>query len=211
MTPPVNAMSDDNTAKNLAKVQIMILDSSERAANLIKNLLSNFGFSNVVIANDGYQGVQILRKLNIDLIFTDCDLKVYRNAASFSDDTQELMEVVQISGVDFVRRLRHAPSSPNPYIPIVMLVDQIKPADIFKARDAGVDEIMVKPLNAATFCEHIINIIDSQRIFITAEAYKGPCRRRKSTLPATAAERRTRDIRIIRRSEHARKETRSNE
>ena len=205
MTPPSPYASHDSAAKSLEKVQVMILDSSEQAALLIKNLLTNFGFSSVTIANDGHHGVQILRQQHIDLIFMDCELKVYRNATSFSDTTEEFMEIVQISGVDFVRRLRHAHSSPTPFIPIVMLVDAIKPGDLCKARDAGVDEVMLKPLSAEAFCDHISNVIDSHRIFITADAYKGPCRRHGKLPKVHHEERRQREVRIIRRSEHARK------
>jgi hypothetical protein len=64
-----------------------------------------------------------------------------------------------------------------------------------------VNEILLKPLEARSFCERIIELIDNPRIYITADTYKGPCRRRKAGVSPTGTERRTREIRLVRADE----------
>ncbi len=188
--------------KKLEKVHVLILDSSTQITTLFKNMLAEFGFTNVFVANNGFQGVQILREIKINLIITDWELKVPRNVAESESNVISHKDILPLSGVDFIKKIRQSPSSPNPYVPIIMFADAMETIQVMAARDVGVNEICVKPLNAQELCDKIMAIIERPRIFVTAETYKGPCRRRRTTsLPSYHTERRTREIRIIKCNE----------
>jgi CheY-like chemotaxis protein len=102
--------------------------------------------------------------------------------------------------MDFVKRLRHAPNSPRPYIPIVMMLESGLAEDVHNAMDSGVNEIMINPIDAQQFYERFVSVVKSPRIFITADTYKGPCRRRHPVAPpANTPERRVREIRLVRK------------
>lgn len=82
-----------------------------------------------------------------------------------------------------------------------MLMDQGRTREVLYARDAGVNDIVLRPMQARDFCQRVIDIIDKPRTFITSPTFKGPCRRRKGGPPPGQKERRVRDVRLIRCSE----------
>jgi CheY-like chemotaxis protein len=180
--------------KRLAGVQILIVISSARAGGLMKRLFEHLGFKGLHIAHDASEAVQILKNLHVHLIVTDADLQFApEGAATANPDSPS-----EPSGIHFVERLRHAPTSPAPFIPVLMLMDQAHKKSIFAARDAGVNEVVLKPLEASNFCERIIQMIDNPRPHITASTYRGPCRRRNSGPPIGTQERRVREVRLVR-------------
>jgi DNA-binding response OmpR family regulator len=60
---------------------------------------------------------------------------------------------------------------------------------ILAARDAGVDEYLIKPLTTAALCAKLEAVLSRRRAFIESEAYVGPDRRRR-TAPFQGADRR---------------------
>lgn len=188
--------------EKLSRVNVLVLDGGAKAAALIRAIFSALGLNNVFIATDGYQGVQIMKEVRIHMIFTDWELKVNKAAMATQQTGQnnvaEGPELSPVSGVKFVERIRRSSLSPNPYIPIVMMMDAASGTDVLKARDSGVNEILLRPINADDFCERLISIIEKPRPFVTAKTYKGPCRRRKQAkLPPGMKERRVKEVRLI--------------
>lgn len=184
--------------KKLGKIHILLMDSSAQVTALFKRMLGELGFSSVYEANNSLQGVQILREIKIHLIITDWELKIPMINANQAADALSHQEILPLSGIDFVRRLRMSPASPNPFIPVIMFADAVEEMQVYSARDAGVNEICLKPLGAEQLCQRLMAVIDSPRMFITASTYRGPCRRRKAAaLPPNASERRKQEVRII--------------
>jgi len=175
------------------------MDGSAHAADLLRDVFDKLGFSNVQVVNDGYEGIQAMKRKSVHLIFTDSELRVRKRSPLHgelpSPDTA-------LSGTEFVRRLRHSPRSPNPFVPVVMVVDPNERGSSDDARSAGVNETVTKPLQAEDLCRQIMHLIDDPRYFITADTYKGPCRRNETgSPPADITERRTRQVRLVRRKE----------
>lgn len=193
----------DHFQKRMEKVQLMVIDGSAKAGELVKNILNQLGFSNVLLASNGFQGLQITRETRIDIIVTDWELSVCKPEPAANDQEEKHQAaIIPINGTMFVKRLRFAPNSPCPFVPIIMLVRSASSVDILTARDSGVDEIVAKPFEADDFCQKIINIIESPRVFVTSEVYRGPCRRRRQMpLPTGIKNRRFKEIRIIRHDE----------
>jgi len=182
------------------KIQVLVVVGGERAANLIKSIFEQLGFRNLMVAFDPDEAVAMMKEVIIDLVVTDAEIR----AAALHTDQEEgaPAEPEFISGVELVRHLRTSPTSPNPYVPVIMLVNQATVKTILSARDAGVSEMVLKPINAADFCMRLIHVVDHPRAFVTAETYKGPCRRRKQTaLHPGQKDRRTREV-ILHRHTH---------
>jgi len=198
-------LSEDAVRKKLEKVYILILESSTQLADLLKAMLEELGFTNIIVAHNGFQGVQILREIKINLIITDWDLRVSRADILEVAEAPPSLDILPLSGLDFVKRLRQSPASPNPFIPVIMFADKVEKTQVVCARDAGVSEICLKPLSAQELCRRILATIQAPRIFITASSYKGPCRRRKpAPLDDQLTERRVREVRIIKNNEKIR-------
>ncbi len=183
----------------LNKINVLVLDGGAKAAELIRAIFAELGLKNVFVANDGYQGVQVMKEVRIHMIFTDWELKLRNKIEEINTvASKKSEEIVPLNGLHFVQSLRKSSHSPNPFIPIVMMMDAANKMEVLKARDAGVNEILLRPIDAEEFCKRLISIIDHPRLFITADTYKGPCRRRAQTsLPPEIPERRFKEIRVI--------------
>ncbi len=195
--PGADAVSDQ--VQRLQKVRVLVVDSSMHAADLIKNIFGQLGFSNVLVANDIYESMQIMKHVRVDMIFADWALKVGYNPRVYSGGVQ--VNSTAVNGAQYVKNMRCAPTSPNPFIPVVMLMGAVTNKDVVSVRDSGVNDIILKPLDAGDFCQKIVSLIDHPRIFVTASSYKGPCRRLHTVEEYSGKNRRTREIRLVRRSE----------
>ena len=181
------------------EIHILIINSSEQIADLLRKMLSEFGFNCTHIADSTVEAVAMLRKKKIHLIIADTDIKIPQYTGA---EPSAGIGPTKISGFDFVNRIRRSPQSPNRFIPVIMTADILEPEQIAKARDAGVNEVLPKPFTAPELCKKLEAIIDSPRTFITAPAYAGPCRRRAKADQPVAPERRKTEIRVIRHNEH---------
>ncbi len=198
-----------NALKNLSSnavirvktVNILIINNSEQVTALVSKMLAEFGFTSTYVAHTPSSAVQILRDIRINLVIADAELKAL--ATSTENEVKALSgeEMLKLSGFDFVSRLRHSPHSPNPYIPVIMMADVLEAEQLQKARDAGVNEVLPKPLNAPDLCERLTAVIDSPRMFITADTYKGPCRRKERKEMPPEQDRRKTEVRVIRHNE----------
>lgn len=189
---------------NVKNIAILVLDNESKIADLIKGVLCKLGFSSHLIftASDGFEGIDILRKRNIDLIINDWELlpqKEYLEIQKNSVVQSEHGDFPPVNGANFVRCLRRSPKSPNPFIPVIMLTGPTLPNHILYARDAGVNEILIKPIAAEDLARRIVAVVEQPREFITCPTYRGPCRRRKNIpLPEGKEDRRKQDMKIIR-------------
>ena len=183
--------------QKLRNIHVLVVISSRQAADLIKQIFESIGFKAIHIAYNAIEAVALLRTVRVHMIIADAQLELTGNsvASSMADDDDEVLELL---GIKFVQRLRYSPKSPAAYTPILILMDSPNVETIIIARDAGVNEIVIKPIEARPFCERVVNLIDNPRMHITSDNYKGPCRRRKNAGPPSGMEeRRKRDIRLI--------------
>lgn len=205
------SMISKNYTSVLSNVNLLVVNGDSVVANMLKDVLISLGFGTVVIAEDGYKAVKVMKEIDIDLVITDWELSPKEDFSLNEDDFDKVIIPINIdmwspippkNGSSFVRYLRTSKHSPNPYVAIIMLTSNAQENRIQYARDSGVNEIMLKPVSAEALCYHIIQVIDHQRAFITSQNYKGPCRRHQNTpLPEGQADRRKQDIKIFRHSD----------
>jgi CheY-like chemotaxis protein len=191
-----------NNSKKLQYINLLILHSSNQVTDLFRSMLAELGFSNVYAAHSGFEGVRYLREIKIHLIITDWVLQAAQEDPQDSGSVITDKEAL-LTGIDFVKKIRRWPASPNSLVPIIMFADTVEKLQVMMARDAGVNEVCLRPLNAMDLCRRIIAIIDTPRIFITSESYRGPCRRAQTGKIrfSQKEERRKREIRIITHNE----------
>ena len=85
------------------------------------------------------------------------------------------------SGLDFVKRIRLAEDSPNPYVPIIMLTGNNEKGHVMAARDAGIHEFLAKPVSPRSVYGRLLSVLHSPRPFVRVGGYFGPDRRRRDT------------------------------
>lgn len=144
----------------LESVSALILDDNAHMRGLVRVILASFGMRRIEEASDTSQAVGIVAGGDIDIAFVDFKLS-------------------GLDGLDFCKRIRLDPHSPNRYLPIVMITAYSERKRVIDAINAGVDEFLVKPIRAVDVANRVNSIIERRRPFVAAQGYFGPDRRRR--------------------------------
>jgi two-component system chemotaxis response regulator CheY len=141
-------------------LKILLVDDNHYMRILLAEILRAIGVVRIYEANDGAEGLQMMRDFAIDLVMTDLSMQ-------------------PLDGIDFVRLLRNSPDSPNQLAPVIMVTGHSTFARVNEARDAGVSEFLTKPLTARGVIERLHQAIEHPRPFVRSDDYFGPERRRR--------------------------------
>jgi CheY-like chemotaxis protein len=160
----------------LNQVRVLLADRDSRTSTLVHRTLFSFGFRHIDMVNSGEAALESLRRNPYDLIITEWNMA----------PTDGLTLVKEIRRARDDQRIRRD-------IPIIMLTAQSEKDNVEAARDAGINEFIVKPFTAKTISNRIVTVVDNPRSFIEAPGYIGPDRRRREKMPEGFAERRGRD------------------
>jgi two-component system chemotaxis response regulator CheY len=157
---------------SLARIKFLVVDDNVHAIDLVKTMLRGFGVDQVVEAQTIADGKKALKAAPVDIVILDY-----------------LMG--EEEGVALARFIRHDPSSPSPFVPIIMLTGHADRARVMAARDAGVNEFCIKPFTPADLMKRIMAVIDHPRPYVRSDSgYFGPDRRRRDDPKYTGPERR---------------------
>ena len=148
-------------ATGLEALSVLLADDNPHMREIVGVLLNNYGIKNIRAVHDGGQALELLRNWQPDLAIVD-------------------FKMDPVDGVAFTRRVRNSPESRNPYLPIIMMTGHSGRARVYEARDAGVTEFVVKPVNARTLLDRIMAVIYRPRPFVRTKSYFGPDRRRRA-------------------------------
>jgi len=153
----------------LRDARILVVDDHQPMREILKSLLFGLGVQQVSEARDAAQAFDMLRYGPYDILLTDHDM-------------------AGENGVQLARRVRRN-QGPNRRTPIVMITGRAQGPVIIAARDAGVDEYLVKPITTAALLQKLEAALNRRRAFIETPAYVGPDRRRRRA-PFHGSERR---------------------
>lgn len=120
-------------------IKILVVDDFSTMRRIIKNLLRDLGFNNVIEADDGKTALPILQQGGIDFLVTDWNMP-------------------GMTGIDLVRTVRADPNLSG--IPILMVTAEAKREQIIAAAQAGVNGYVVKPFTAAVLKEKLDKIFE---------------------------------------------------
>ena len=123
------------------ELKILTVDDFPTMRRIVKTLLRQVGYANVVEAEDGLEALTKLKEEKIDLVLLDWNMPKMNGLAVLkamrSDD-----------------ELRH--------IPVVMVTAESKQRDVMEAIKAGVDNYVVKPFTAETLAEKIGKVLEKR-------------------------------------------------
>lgn len=144
----------------LTNVKFLVVEDNSFMQTVIRRVLSALGAQEVRECTDGTDALKILKTFPADIIITDWHME-------------------PLDGIELTRMVRTAADSMNPYVPIIMLTAYSERVRIVEARDAGVNEFVVKPISVNTLFSRIQAVIERPRPFIRIKDFFGPDRRRK--------------------------------
>lgn len=108
---------------------IMIVDDYKTMLRIVRNLLKQLGFDNVDEASDGAEALRKLREKPYRLIISDWNME-------------------PMTGLQLLQEVR-ADAKLNG-IPFIMVTAESKTENVIAAKQAGVNNYIVKPFNAET-------------------------------------------------------------
>lgn len=167
-------MLDSHSRYVLDNVNVLILDDNRHMRSLVQSILHALGVKNIREASDGAEAFKELQHFHADVIIVDWHME-------------------PIDGLEFVRLVRTAKDSPNPYVPIIMLSGYTEYRRVVEARDAGINEFLAKPISAKALYQRFAMIIDNPRPFVRTKTYFGPDRRRQNLGPPRGVAERRKD------------------
>ncbi len=148
----------------LDNINVFIVDDNRHMRSLVQSILHALGVKEIGEAGDAAEAFTELQHFMADVLIVDWHME-------------------PLDGLDFVRLIRTAKDSPNPYIPIIMLSGYTEYRRVTEARDAGVNEFLAKPISARSLYMRFASIIENPRPFVRAKGYFGPDRRRQNSGP----------------------------
>ena len=153
------------------RLKLLVVDDNVHMRKLVVTILQAFGVSQIYEADSGERAWTVLREANPDICVLDW-----------------VME--GMTGIEFVAKLRTDPSTPNPFVPVIMLTGYTQMERVRQARDAGVNEFIAKPVSVKTMMQRLVSVIESPRPYVRTRGYFGPCRRRRGAEEYRGPERR---------------------
>lgn len=147
--------------KYLENVKFLVVDDNAFMRKIVRRVLNALDAMQVRDAGDGAEALKVMRTFEPDIIICDWEMR-------------------PLDGLEFVRMLRLSSDSANPYIPVIMLSGHSEMNRVTAARDAGVNEFVVKPISVRTLFSRIQSIIEKPRGFIRTKTFFGPDRRRRN-------------------------------
>ncbi len=117
---------------------ILIVDDYKTMLRIIRNLLKQIGFTNVDEASDGGDALSKLREKSYGLVISDWNMQ-------------------PMTGLDLLREVR-ADAVLQP-LPFIMITAEGKAENVVAAKQAAIDNYIVKPFNAETLKAKIVSAL----------------------------------------------------
>lgn len=155
----------------LAKLAFLVLDDNPNMSAIMRVVLKGFGADRMFEASSAADAFQMVRRHGIDIAFVDYNLG-------------------GMDGLAFLRLMRTAQDSPNPYLPMIMLSAYSEQHRVESARDAGATDFLVKPVTPIEVYRKILTAIEHPRVFVRSATFFGPDRRRHEDAAYAGPERR---------------------
>ncbi|MBP5857590.1 response regulator [Marivibrio halodurans] len=147
-------------AYDLGKLGFLVVEDNVPMRHLVRQMLQAFGVKRIADASEGHGAFRVLESADFDIALVD-------------------YLMAPMDGVTFTRLLRTERTSPNPYLPVIMMTGYTERERVIEARDAGVTELISKPLSARGLYHHITAVIEYPRPYVRAPGFFGPDRRRR--------------------------------
>jgi two-component system chemotaxis response regulator CheY len=120
-------------------MKILIVDDFSTMRRIIRNLLRQLGFNNIVEADDGCSAITVLKQGGIELLVTDWNMP-------------------KTPGIALLKHVRADPALNH--IPVLMVTAEASREQIIEAAEAGVNGYVVKPFSAKTLEQKIHRIFE---------------------------------------------------
>jgi two-component system chemotaxis response regulator CheY len=115
-------------------IKVLVVDDFATMRRIVKNILTQLGYKNIIEADDGTTALDVLKQEKIGLIISDWNMP-------------------KMTGLDLLKEVRNNPAMAA--IPFIMVTAEAQQDNIILAVKAKVSQYIVKPFTADTLGEKI--------------------------------------------------------
>ena len=119
-------------------MNVLIVDDFATMRRILRNILKQIGFTNIIEADDGTTALEVLEKQKIDLIISDWNMP-------------------KMTGLDLLKEVRA--NSEFKSLPFLMVTAEAQKKNVIDAVQAGVSNYIVKPFTADQILEKLEKIV----------------------------------------------------
>ncbi len=119
-------------------IKVLVVDDFATMRRIVKDVLKQLGFDNIVEAGDGSAALDILKKEKVDLIVSDWNMP-------------------KMTGLDLLKAVRVDDDLKG--IPFIMVTAEGQKDNVIEAVKAGVSNYIVKPFTPETFGEKLEKVL----------------------------------------------------
>lgn len=119
-------------------IKILIIDDFATMRRILKNILKQLGFKNLVEADDGTTALNVLESQKIDLIISDWNMP-------------------KMTGLELLKKVRA--STEYKKTPFLMVTAEAQKQNVIEAVQAGVSNYVVKPFTAEAISDKLKKIL----------------------------------------------------
>jgi two-component system chemotaxis response regulator CheY len=123
------------------KMKILIVDDFSTMRRIIKNILRQAGYVNILEADDGTSALEVLRKEKIEFVVSDWNMP-------------------QMSGLELLKAVRTSEEWKD--LPFLMVTAEGQKENVIEAVKHRVNNYIVKPFTPETLMEKINKIFDGK-------------------------------------------------
>ncbi len=121
------------------KTPILVVDDYKTMVRIIRNLLAQLGFDDVDDASDGSEALDRMSSKRYGLVISDWNME-------------------PMNGLDFLKAIRSGDTT-NAQTPFIMVTAESKQSSVQAAKEAGVNNYIVKPFSADTLRSKIDSVL----------------------------------------------------
>jgi two-component system chemotaxis response regulator CheY len=119
-------------------MKVLVVDDFATMRRIVKNILKELDFKDIVEAENGAAAVKILESQDIDLIVSDWNMP-------------------KMTGLDLLKWVRANEKTKN--LPFLMVTAEAQKENVVEAVKAKVSNYIVKPFTAAVMAEKLAKIL----------------------------------------------------
>ena len=120
-------------------MNVLIVDDYTTMLRIMKNLLNQLGFMNVDEATDGSMALEKIKTKDYGLVISDWNME-------------------PMTGYEFLKQVRSSEEAFRT-VPFIMVTAESKTENVIAAKQAGVNNYIVKPFNAETLKNKISSVL----------------------------------------------------
>ena len=121
-------------------MKILTVDDFSTMRRIVRNILRQLGYNNIVEAEDGAAGLEILQNQEIDFVISDWNMP-------------------NMTGLELLKAIRSDAKLKD--LPVLLVTAEALKENVLEAVKAGVNGYIVKPFTAETLKEKIDSIFES--------------------------------------------------